>query len=154
MTLVSHDVDAPADRVFAVLADGWLYASWVVGASRIRDVDAHFPEPGAKIHHSVGVWPALVDDTTSVISCEPGRLLELTVRAWPMGEGYVGLTLHDHGGRTTVDMEEYTLRGPAKLLPKPVESLSLQARNRESLRRLAYLAEGGARARLNGTVAT
>ncbi|MGH1564164.1 SRPBCC family protein [Mumia sp. DW29H23] len=145
MTLVSREIAAPADQVFAVLADGWTYASWVVGASRIRHVDAGFPEPGTKIHHSVGSWPLLIDDTTSVISCEPGRRLELEVRAWPVGEGYVGLTLRETGATTTVDMEEHTVSGPAKLLPKPAEALSLKARNREALRRLAYLVEGRGR---------
>jgi len=145
MTVVSREIAAPVDQVFAVLADGWSYAGWVVGASRIRRVDDGFPEPGAKIHHSVGTWPLLIDDTTSVIDCDPGRRLELRVRAWPFGEGFVGLTLHDKGATTTVEMEEHTVSGPAKLLPKPVESLSLQARNRESLRRLAFLAEGHSR---------
>ena len=51
----------PAD-VFAVLADGWLYPSWVVGASRVRGVDGTWPQPGSRIHHSVGVWPLLIDD--------------------------------------------------------------------------------------------
>ncbi|WP_262851215.1 SRPBCC family protein [Mumia quercus] len=145
MTLVSRDIHATADQVFAVLADGWTYASWVVGASRIREVDADFPAPGARIHHSVGTWPLLIDDTTSVLACEPGKKLELKVRAWPFGEGYVGLTLHEQDGTTTVEMEEHTLSGPAKLLPGPVEALSLRARNDEALRRLAYLAEGRSR---------
>ncbi|WP_370616858.1 SRPBCC family protein [Mumia sp. Pv 4-285] len=145
MTVVSREIAASADQVFAVLSDGWTYASWVVGASRIRHVDASFPAPGAEIHHSVGSWPMLVDDTTSVIACEPGRRLELRVRAWPFGEGFVGLTLHDEGDTTTVDMEEHTVNGPAKLLPKPAEAVALKARNREALRRLAYLAEGRSR---------
>ena len=103
MTVVSREIAAPVDQVFAVLADGWSYAGWVVGASRIRRVDDGFPEPGAKIHHSVGTWPLLIDDTTSVIDCDPGRRLELRVRAWPFGEGFVGLTLHDKGATTTVE---------------------------------------------------
>ena len=144
MTVVSRDIDAPADAVFAVLADGWTYASWVVGASRIRQVEDRFPEPGARIHHSVGTWPMLIDDTTSVLACEPGRRLELQVRAWPAGEGYVGLTLHPHGETTRVEMEEHAVSGPAALIPRPVQALTLKARNREALRRLAYLAEGRA----------
>jgi hypothetical protein len=32
-------IDTTPDRIFAVLADGWTYASWVVGAAHIRDVD-------------------------------------------------------------------------------------------------------------------
>ena len=42
--VVSRQVDAPARAVWDVLSDGWLYASWVVGASRVRDVS-----PGSHI---------------------------------------------------------------------------------------------------------
>ena len=31
---VSRSVAAPAEAVWAVLSDGWQYATWVVGASR------------------------------------------------------------------------------------------------------------------------
>lgn len=33
-------IHASVEDVFAVLTDGWSYASWVVGASRIRDKDS------------------------------------------------------------------------------------------------------------------
>src|ERR1043165_7866722 len=56
-------VDATPDQVWSVLADGWLYPLWVVGASRMREVDDEWPEPGARLHHSVGTWPLLIDDT-------------------------------------------------------------------------------------------
>ena len=45
-TVVTRRVHAPADDVWSVLADGWRYANWVVGASRIREVDPQWPEPG------------------------------------------------------------------------------------------------------------
>jgi hypothetical protein len=54
MIEVTRLVDASSEDVMAVLIDGWTYAEWVVGASRIRDVDKDFPAPGARIHHSVG----------------------------------------------------------------------------------------------------
>jgi len=42
-----------AEQVWDVLGDGWLYPLWVVGASRIRDVDDGWPaepdESGAGI---------------------------------------------------------------------------------------------------------
>ena len=43
MAEVSLNVEAPVDAVWAVLADGWSYAGWVVGASHIRDVDTGWP---------------------------------------------------------------------------------------------------------------
>ena len=64
------------DRVWDVLADGWSYATWVVGASRVRDVDRGWPSEGGRIHHSFGLWPALINDTTHVLSSqEPSDLI-------------------------------------------------------------------------------
>ena len=40
-------VAATPDQVWRVLADGWLYPLWVVGATRMRDVDEHWPAVGA-----------------------------------------------------------------------------------------------------------
>jgi hypothetical protein len=31
------------EQVFAVLHDGWIYPVWIVGASRMRDVDDGWP---------------------------------------------------------------------------------------------------------------
>lgn len=135
--------DASADDVWAVLSDGWLYANWVVGASRIREVDDHWPAVGARIHHSVGVWPALLDDDTEVCAAIPGRQLVLTARAWPMGQARVRLTLDEvDGGRTRIGIVEDAESGPGRLVPRPVRQLLIRPRNRESLLRLALLAEG------------
>jgi uncharacterized protein YndB with AHSA1/START domain len=80
---VTRAVLAPPSAVWAVLSDGWLYSGWVVGASRIRGVDSGWPRPGARIHHSVGSWPALLDDQTQVLRVEPEVELVLQARAWP-----------------------------------------------------------------------
>ena len=74
-----------AERVFAVLANGWLYPTWVVGASRMRDVDASWPSVGSRLHHSSGVWPALIDDTTSVLEWQEPRHVMFKARGWPIG---------------------------------------------------------------------
>ena len=57
--VVEREIAASADDVWAVLEDGWLYPTWVVGASRMRDVDDNWPEVGSRLHHSVGNWPLL-----------------------------------------------------------------------------------------------
>ena len=75
--------------VFDVLADGWSYANWVVGAARIRDVDPEWPAVGSKIHHSVGLWPLLISDSTEVDHVDPPHQLRLKVRLWPTGSGVV-----------------------------------------------------------------
>jgi len=136
---------APED-VFAVLEDGWSYGMWVVGAARIRDVDAGWPAPGTKIHHSVGAWPVLLSDETEVEQVDAPRMLQLRVKAWPTGEGRVVLTCAPTGdGKTEVVMEERAVSGPATFMPKAAQDLMLQPRNVEALRRLAYLAEHHAR---------
>lgn len=126
----------------AVLADGWTYASWVVGVSTIRDVDQDFPAPGTRIHHSVGSWPVLLSDTTHVLEYEPGYRLKLGARAWPIGQATVELTVVPSGSGSQVTMAEDASEGPGRLIPAPIRQLGLAPRNRESLRRLAYLAEG------------
>ncbi|HET7196894.1 MAG TPA: SRPBCC family protein [Nocardioides sp.] len=134
-------VQATPDQVWSVLADGWLYPLWVVGASRMREVDAEWPEPGARLHHSVGTWPLLIDDTTEVVESNPGATLTLRARAWPSGEAGVTLHLRPNGTGTEVVIEEDAESGPATLVPKVLRDPPLRWRNVETLRRLAYLAE-------------
>lgn len=139
---INHRVmEATAEQVWEVLADGWLYAQFVVGASRMRDVDPHWPAAGARLHHSVGVWPAILDDTTSVEEVAVGEMIRLRARGWPAGEASVTLTLRPEGRTTRVTIEEDVLSGPARLVPKPLRDVPLAWRNTETLRRLAYLAE-------------
>lgn len=140
---VSLDVEAPIDAVWAVLADGWSYAGWVVGASHIRDVDTGWPKPGTRIHHSVGPWPLIIEDTTEVVRCEPPSLLELDARLWPAGAARITFTLRPRSALITeVRMAENVQRGPSVILPKFLQDLLLTPRNRESLQRLAALAKG------------
>jgi uncharacterized protein YndB with AHSA1/START domain len=141
MTSVQTTIDAPPDAVWRVLADGWLYPLWVVGASRIREVDDTWPATGSKIHHSVGLWPAVLDDDTEVTACVPGSLMSLRARAWPGGSADVTVRLEADGARTRVVLAEDVAHGPAALIPRPVRSPALAWRNRECLRRLSWLAE-------------
>ncbi|MGH4012080.1 MAG: SRPBCC family protein [Pseudonocardiaceae bacterium] len=142
MIEVSQSVSTSADRVFAVLADGWLYPLWVVGASHMREVDPSWPAVGTRIHHSVGPWPLNVRDVTRVIAVEPGRMLELDARVWPTGAARVRLTLTPNGDdQTHVTMGEVFDRGPARRMPTHVQAALMRPRNIESLRRLADIAE-------------
>jgi uncharacterized protein YndB with AHSA1/START domain len=140
---VTREFDAPAQAVWDVLADGWFYATWVVGASRVRDVDEGWPAEGTRIHHSFGVWPVVISDTTHVLrSVEPTELV-LEARGWPAGEAEVVLTVTPRdAGSCTVAMAEDAVTGPGTLLPRPLRQLAIGPRNVEALRRLAFLAEG------------
>lgn len=61
----------PPSAVWAVMSDGWLYPVWVVGAARMREVDDHWPAVGSWLHHSVGIWPLLINDNTESSSPSP-----------------------------------------------------------------------------------
>ncbi|MBN9129272.1 MAG: SRPBCC family protein [Paenarthrobacter ureafaciens] len=145
MSTVTRPFKAQAADVWKVIADGWLYPGWVVGASRIRAVDGHWPQVGAKLHHSVGVWPFLIDDSTSVTAVETGRSLELLARGWPMGEAKVLITVEESGPEECrVSISEDAVRGPGKLVPKVLRDPVIDVRNNETLRRLELMAVGGA----------
>ncbi|MCU1659806.1 MAG: hypothetical protein JWO57_4462 [Pseudonocardiales bacterium] len=132
---------AAPERVWAELGDGWMYTGWVVGASHIRGVDGNWPEPGARLHHQVGVWPLVVSDTTAVLESEPPRRLALQARAWPVGEARVVLTIAADGEGSRVSMDEWPTNGVARWLHTPLQDVALRARNRESLNRLASIVE-------------
>ena len=141
MSTNSRILKASVDQVWNVLADGWLYPVFVVGASRMREVDQRWPEAGAELHHSVGTWPLLIDDTTSVVESEPPTMLKLRARAWPGGEAEVTFRLRPRGPETEVIIEEDAVSGTGRLLPKPLRDPPLAWRNVETLRRLAFVAE-------------
>jgi uncharacterized protein YndB with AHSA1/START domain len=132
-------IDAPPERVFAVLADGRAYAEWVVGSKRVRAVDPGFPAPGSRFHHTIGIGPLAVRDHTEVLESDPPRRLRLAAHARPVGSATVTLELMPEGIGTRVAMIEDP-RGcsaPLKLVP-PVHVLA-RIRNAESLRRLDAL---------------
>jgi uncharacterized protein YndB with AHSA1/START domain len=141
MNSVQQDVDATPEQVWAVLSDGWLYPLWVVGATRMRQVEDAWPAVGSRIHHSVGVWPLVINDHTEVLEVDERRKLRLQARLWPSGEAEVTLHVEARGDGSLVTIEEDVVAGPAKLVPKPARALTLKVRNRETLRRLGWLAE-------------
>lgn len=137
-------VDASPQQVWEILADGWMYPLWVVGATRMRAVDDNWPQVGSKIHHSAGVWPAVIDDDTEVLEVEPLRRLVLKAKGWPFGTADVVLELEDAGAQTRVRIHEDAAEGPGRLVPYPVRAPMIKLRNVEALRRLAFVAEGRA----------
>ncbi|CCH31089.1 SRPBCC family protein [Actinosynnema sp. NPDC047251] len=144
MAKVELDIPRSPDRIFEVLADGWSYAGWVVGATHIRDVDRAWPEVGTRIRHSVGAWPLQIEDETVVRAVEAGKSLELDAKLWPVGAAWIRFDLAPAAdGGTRVTMREKAVSGPGSLLPERVQAALLVPRNRETLKRLADLVVHG-----------
>lgn len=139
---VERETSAPRQRVWDVIADGWTYSQWVVGNSRMRAVDPQWPEPGSTIHHSIGVWPAVINDTTVVDSCTPGREIVLIANGRPFGKARITLRLHDlPNGGCRIEMSEIPVTPPMSWLPHSASLALVFPRNRETTWRLAAMAE-------------
>jgi hypothetical protein len=128
--------------VFAVLGDGWLFPGWVVGASRMRTVDENWPEADSSLHHSFGVWPLLINDETKVEEVSEPTHLVMRPKGWPIGEARVRIDIEPHARGCKVRIDENAVSGPGALVPDAIMNVLLHLRNIETLKRLAYIAEG------------
>jgi hypothetical protein len=139
---VTRDIAATRERVWDVLANGWTYSGWVVGNSRIRAVDSNWPAPGTRILHSIGTWPAVINDETVVHRCVPGQELVLLAKVRPAATARITLRLNDlPGGQCRVAMTEVAASRPLSWMPDSVQLLAVAPRNRECTWRLAMIAE-------------
>lgn len=144
MFTVTRMVKATPEQVWAVLEDGWSYPSWVVGASRMRAVGTDWPAVGSKLHHSAGIWPAVINDDTEVLESDPLRRLRLQARGWPAGEATIEVRIEPAGAGSKLTLVEDATRGPGRFVPKALRQPVIAVRNTETLRRLAYIAEARA----------
>ena len=133
--------DVAPEQAFEVLSQPRRYAFWVTGAREVDDSDPNWPAPGSTFRHTQGIKPFTISDTTSVIAADPPNRLELEARVRPLLVARVILELRPDGAGTIVTMEEIPVGGllalPLKVPPAPQ---FIQARNKESLRRLRELA--------------
>lgn len=134
-------VNAPPEVVFDVLVDPAAYPVWVVGCKRIRGVDASWPEPGARLHHTVGWGLFAGHDTTEVVSIEAPTALRFEARVRPFGTARVDLAVRASGDGTTVEIDETLLCGPAAWIDNPLVQRAVQIRNAVGLHRLRRWAE-------------
>lgn len=141
MAVTSVHTAASPEAVWAVLADGWLYSNWVVGTSHMRAVETAWPQPGSRLFHASGLWPAVRRDESVVEESEPVRRLVLTARARPFGEARVSVDLAPEGTGCRITMAEHPSAGPGKWVHNPAADRLLKHRNDEALARLAAVAE-------------
>lgn len=134
-------IDAPPERVFAVLADWRSYGDWVVGSRTIRGADPGFPAAGTRFHHQVGVGPLHLNDHTTVLEVDQPRRLVLKAKARPAGTALNELDLTPRDGGTHVRFREVAGDPLSHLAINPVTDPLLKARNAEALKRLKGLCE-------------
>ena len=85
----------------------------------------------------------MISDSTHVEESQAPHRLLLTAKAWPAGEALVDIEVIPDGTEAcTVSIAEDASNGPGRFVPMPVRQAAILPRNRETLRRLALLAEG------------
>lgn len=138
---VSHNsirVTAPPDAVFDALDDPYAYSRWVVGARRIRAVDAGWPAVGSRFHHAIGTAAGELHDSSKVLERERPDRMVLEVRFRPTGVARVEIEVVGDGAQTVVSLTETPTSGPTAWLPRVLTDPALWARNALSLQRLRH----------------
>jgi uncharacterized protein YndB with AHSA1/START domain len=136
MSTNRQTIAASPEQVFAVLADANTYEHWVVGCDDIRAVEGDWPAVGSRFFHTVGIGPVKTKDNTLVLEVDAPHKLVLEARARPAGIAKVIFRLVPVDGGTDVSIEEYPIRGVAKVTHNPVQDGLIKLRNVETLRRL------------------
>jgi uncharacterized protein YndB with AHSA1/START domain len=130
----------PPEAVWDALADAGGYGYWVVGSSEIRDADPHWPQPGSRFHHTVGIGPLKVNDHTESLEARRPGFLRIRAKARPLGTAKVTFTMTPEDGGTRVRMTENPDGLTSLLAFNPLVQLLVKGRNAESLMRLEELA--------------
>ena len=106
---------APVE-MFTLLLDPYAYPKWVVGTTRVREVDRDWPSVGARFHHTVGLGPFSTRDSTRMLTSRPPFDLDLEVRFRPLGVACVSVRVSDDGvGRCRIVLTEDPIAGPAEV---------------------------------------
>jgi hypothetical protein len=137
-------IQATPEAVWDVLADGDLYAEWVVGPSEVTPKDGQWPEVGATIAYEVRLGPLRLQNESVVRRCVPGSELELEAKAGRLGTARIAVELRSWGEQCLVIVDEHPLRGPGGLLHNVGVEALIQVRHRAMLARLASLCESQA----------
>ena len=154
MSRNSISIAALPDAVFDVLEDAYAYPRWVVGARRIRRVDAAWPAVGSKFHHALGTVAGELHDSSKVLEHDRPARMALEVRFRPTGVATVLIDVVAEGSGSHVTIEESPKCGLVARLPKLLVDPLLRARNALSLQRLRHEVESDDRDRGSGRAAS
>ena len=133
---------AAPERVFGVLEDPRSLAYFVVGSRNIRRFDPRWPELHTEVHHTVGLGPLAIRDTTEVVTVDAPSLLVLDARIRPLGALSVRFSIEQTSAGTTLTIEEHAVRGLLSWPSvRPVVDALLGWRNRWMGRRVQRLVD-------------
>ncbi len=128
-------------QVWGILADGWLYPLWMVGATAARSLEGGWPASGATMRHQTGFWPFAFNERTEVIESREESRLSLRIIGPLLGEVHLTLDLTATGSATEVTLDRTLVSGPRRVIPTPLRMRILEPWGRETLSRLAFVAE-------------
>jgi uncharacterized protein YndB with AHSA1/START domain len=134
-------IAASAWAVFDILHDAYVYPRWVVGARRIRAVDASWPAVGSQFHHAIGTAVGELHDSSKVLERDRPHRIVLEVRFLPTGTARVELEVADSASGSTITMYEVPVSGLVSRLPRFITEPVLTLRNAVSLQRLRHETE-------------
>ena len=87
----------------------------------------------------------MIGDVTTVHGWDPPHRMVIRPQGWPLGEARVELTVEEHRRGCKVTIVENAIAGPGSWVPGVVLQPMIWLRNRETLRRLGWVAAGRAR---------
>ncbi len=121
------ETTASPDKVWEVLADGWRYPGWVVGASRMRAVDPAWPAPGARIHIRSDCGRSSSTTTPRFSRRIRGKSLTLLARAKAFGRARIEIQVRPDGVGSVIEMGEHLASPPMSWFPQSVVELAAGA---------------------------
>ena len=141
MSRNSISVSASPEAVFDVLDDAYAYPRWVVGARRVRRVDASWPAVGSKFHHAIGTAAGELHDSSKVLERQRPDRIVLEVRFRPTGVAHVEIDVTSDGDKSLVTIVESPTCGPVSHVPGFITDPLLFVRNALGLQRLRHEVE-------------
>lgn len=127
------------EEIFSHLVDCAEYPKWLLGASKIRRIEAEWPAVGSCFHHTIGHGPLRFRDRSEVIAVDPPHRLELHVRVTPLVQGRVTFTVRPCGDGALLTLQEEPAARLIGNLVRPVLDPVTHLRNHRSLHQLAAL---------------
>lgn len=139
LTSQALNTSASPDQVWRVLANGWLFPSWAIGATQVCKVDGDWPSADSRLQHAIGRGLFALRSETRVLASRPARMLKVLTEGWPSGGSELTVTVIPAETGTSLRLEELVV-APTNGLAPIVNTMLLQWRTTQALRGLDLLA--------------